>query len=113
MSLEQFTKWSNIPLGNKHKVALCEWPADQCNHNDPRTASIDALFSWVREKGYDGVEMSCGYFAQRYFRNMKEKAAICAKEAAQRYGLEIFGTNIWWCYDYGNSDMDWRHSSRK
>ncbi len=105
----QFALWSNVPLGDKHKIALCEWPADQSNHNgDPRTASIDALFTWVRDSGYDGVEMSCGYFASRYFRNMPlEKAAACAKEAAERYGLEIFGTNVWWCYDFGDEDMNW------
>ena len=105
----QMESWSNVPLRKKHKVALCEWPADQCKHNgDARTASIDALFTWVKENDYDGVEMSCGYFASKFFPNMPhEDVAKKVKATAEQYGLEVFGCNVWWCFDYGKDKMDW------
>lgn len=98
---------SNIVFSGKHQVALCEWAADQCNHNgDPRTASLDALFQHVKASGYDGVEFSLAKFAS-YLRNMpNEQVALEAKKKAEQYGLQIFGANIWWVYDYPSQDWE-------
>ena len=85
---------------------MCEWVADQCNHNgDERTSSIDSLFRHVKDSGYDGVEFSYKLF-EKYFRNMSPTdVCAAAKAKADAYGLEIFGANIWWCYDF--PDQDW------
>ena len=83
-------------------MALCEWPADQGKHNgEHRTTTAHKLFTHVKESGYDGVEMTVGFFATHFFRNMsKDNVAKAAKAAAAAYGLEIFGCNVWWVYDY-------------
>jgi sugar phosphate isomerase/epimerase len=96
---------SNLVLAGRHKIAMCEWVADQCNHNgDPRTASLDALFRHARGAGYDGVEFSYKLFA-KYFRNMSpEQVCAAAKRKAEEYGLEIVGANVWWCYDFPGQD---------
>lgn len=111
----QSTLRRNIVLGDTslpeekrpHRVALCEWPADQCKHNgDARTASPHALFSWVKANGYDGVEMSVGFFKQ-YFRNMSpDDVAKQARAAAAEQGMKIFGTNVWWVWDYPSQDWE-------
>jgi sugar phosphate isomerase/epimerase len=109
---EQKILQSNIVLSDRHRVGLCEWPADQCNHNgESRTASAHALFQHVKKSGYDGVEMTVGYFA-KYFRNCsREQTALSAKKMASEYGLEIFGANIWWVWDY--PEMNWEAELKK
>lgn len=98
---------SNITLATKHRVAMCEWTADQCRHNgEPRTQSIRALFKHVKASGYDGVEMTVDYFKRKYFANhSKEQIAVAAKKMALEYDLQIFGANIWNVFDYPG--MDW------
>jgi len=98
---------SNITLATKHRVAMCEWTADQCRHNgEPRTQSIRALFKHVKASGYDGVEMTLDYFQRKYFANhSKEQIAVAAKKMALEYDLQIFGANIWNVFDYPG--MDW------
>lgn len=100
----------NVILGGenqRHRVALCEWPADQCKHNgDSRTASLRSLFTWVKEAGYDGVEFSVGYFSKYYPNIPIEDVARAAKAEAEKFGLKIFGTNVWWVYDFGEKE-DW------
>ena len=99
---------SNIVLSDSHRVALCEWPLDQCKHNgEVRTSSPHNLFTHVKESGYDGVELTVGYFAAKFFKNCsRDEVARRAKEAAERYNMKIFGSNIWWVYDY--PEMQWK-----
>jgi len=43
----------------KHRIALCEWPLDSRKfHIDSRTLSPNAIFKWVKESGYDGLEIT-------------------------------------------------------
>lgn len=97
----------NYPRSKNHRVGLCEWPASQARFNgDVRTTSLDALFSHVQKSSYEGVEMSLGFFQERYFLNMsRNEVAEKVKQKAEDYKIQIFGANIWWCFDY--PEQDW------
>lgn len=87
---------------NYHRVGLCEWPASQTRFNgDNRTSTIDALFKHVKTSGYDGVEMTIQFFKERYYPNFSlENVAEKVRKSANSYGIQIFGANIWWCFDF-------------
>jgi hypothetical protein len=54
-----------------HRVALCEWPADQAKHNgEARTSSPRILFRWLKKNGYDGMECTAPWMASKFFANM-------------------------------------------
>lgn len=113
----------NIVLGDQsipeadrpHRVALCEWPADQAKHNgEPRTASARALFKWLNKNGYDGIEATVPYFASKFFPGMPlEQVALRAKKAAEAQGMKIFGANVWWCFDCGWEDGSIIHEMKE
>lgn len=53
----------------------------------------------------DGVEMTAGFFASKFFPNLPlREVAIKAREAAAAQGMQIFGANVWWCFDCGWED---------
>jgi hypothetical protein len=90
----------NVPEEERpHRVALCEWPADQAKHNgEPRTATARALFKWLNKNGYDGIEATAPWFASKFFAGMPmDDVARAAKKAAEQQGMKIFGANVWWC----------------
>jgi len=90
----------NIILSDRHRVALSEWTVDNYKHSgDDRVSSTPAYFHWVTQSGYDGVEASVRFF-QRFFPNIPlEQVALKAKEEAKKFGVPIFGCNIWWITD--------------
>lgn len=60
---------SNRVLGDgRHRVGLCGWPLKGARAaKDPRVSSPRALFDWVRECGYEGVELTVEDFKSMYF----------------------------------------------
>ena len=113
----------NIVLGDQsvpeserpHRVALCEWPADQARHNgDGRTATARALFKWLNKNGYDGIEATAPYFAAKFFPGKPmDEVATAAKAAAEAQGMRIFGANVWWCFDCGWDDGSIIHEMKE
>ena len=110
----QLAAGRNIVLGDQsipeaqrpHRVALCEWPADQAKHNgEPRTSSPRILMKWLKRNGYDGIECTAGFMASKFFAGMPlDDVAAAAKAAAEQHGMKIFGANVWWCFDCGWED---------
>ena len=60
---------SNRVLGDgRHRVGLCGWPLKGARAaKDPRVSTPRALFDWVRECGYEGVELTTEDFKSMYF----------------------------------------------
>ncbi len=107
----------NVVLGGatqKHQVALCEWPLDLHRHNgDPRTASARNLFKWVRDAGYDGVEMTCEYFRRYWPNEPLDIVADKARAVADEFGMKIFGSNVWDVQDWHFDEPDFAETMRK
>jgi len=97
----------NYARVDKHRIGLCEWPASQARFNgDIRTITLDALFSHVQKSNYEGVEMSLGFFQERFFLNMPKRIiAEKVHQKAKEYKIQVFGANVWWCFDY--PEQDW------
>ena len=50
-----------------HRVILAGWPITKgAAASDPRVSTLDGLFKYVKESGYDGVEMTVGQFCDMY-----------------------------------------------
>jgi sugar phosphate isomerase/epimerase len=85
-------------------VALCSWPIRNAaiKLRDPRARSLDALFQHVVASGYDGVEMAFDDFDEAFFGVTAEgkehaswpaeKKAAAVREAADRWGVRVFGS---------------------
>ena len=77
---------ANRILAEKHRVAVTQWTligASSVNYSErfeeprsaarpnggecPLTDDLDSLFSWVKEHGYDGLEMTVDDFRVRWF----------------------------------------------
>ncbi len=71
----------NRVLGDgRHRVGLCGWPLKgACATKDPRVATPRALFDWVRECGYEGVELTTEDFKSMYF-TPKTPAAVVIRD---------------------------------
>ena len=47
---------ANRQLAPKHRVGLCGWPVKGARAaNDPRVATLEKLFLYLKRAGYDGV----------------------------------------------------------
>lgn len=47
----------NRPLSTKHRVGLCGWPVKGARAaGDPRVATLEKLFLWLKASGYEGME---------------------------------------------------------
>ena len=59
---------ANRQLAAHHRIGLCGWPAKGAKAaNDPRVATPRKLFEWIKERGYDGVELTVQDFKAMYF----------------------------------------------
>lgn len=52
------------------------------------------------------MEMTVGYYS-KFIRNAsKEEVAKKAKEILDSYGLQNFGSSVWWAFDYPSQDWE-------
>jgi hypothetical protein len=67
----------NRALADHHRVGLCGWPLKgAAAAKDPRVATPHALFSWVRECGYEGVELTVNDFRSMFFTQTTPGATV-------------------------------------
>eukprot|EP01050_Picozoa_sp_SAG11_P023392 SAG11_NODE_4688_length_1806_cov_1.173989_1_plen_226_part_00 len=73
---------SNRVLGDgRHRVGLCGWPVKSAvAANDPRVATPRKLFGWVRECGYEGVELTTEDFKAMYYQSGATPGATVVRE---------------------------------
>ena len=104
---------ANRILADKHRVAVTQWTligASAVNYEErfeeprsaarpnggecPLTDDLDSLFSWVKEHGYDGLEMTVDDFRVRWFPAEENYNAIVEKvaEASKKAGVPIIGS---------------------
>ena len=58
----------NRVLADKHRVVLIGWPIKAAvAAQDPRAHTLDALFGYLAEAGYDGCELTTRDFKTLYF----------------------------------------------
>ena len=81
-----------------HRVILAGWPITKgAAASDPRVSTLDGLFKYVKESGYDGVEMTVGQFCDMYGDSPPksvEEVVAKVQEAAATHGVAVSG-GLW------------------
>ena len=102
------------PSQRPHRVAMSQWYIDQAPSLDPRVGTIEGLFSWMQEQGYDGCEISSECFQKKYFYGASLlEAARRTREAADKYGMRVFGClyhSLAWQWEDEAAYMEWLES---
>ena len=80
----------NVPLADRHRVVLTQWPALEDPENGITT--IESVFEWAKAHGYDALEFSVDDFKKKFMPTSPTSEVVSAIRACvSRYNIPTIG----------------------
>jgi hypothetical protein len=80
----------NVPLADRHRVVLTQWPALEDPENGITT--IDSVFEWAVRHGYDALEFSVDDFKKKFMPHAPVAEVVSRVQACvARYNMPTIG----------------------